>query len=519
MSPIYPQIEAVFRVWRLTLYNSNVKMLIPMDISGTVLEETAKILVVDDEKVIRDILQDFLGAEGYDVTAAGGEEALNLLDEKTFDVLLTDLKMPGMSGMELLENIKSRGIRIIIIIMTGYGTVESAVESIKKGAFDYIQKPFKMRDVDTIVKRGVRQHRLEQENIQLKEIMNLYKISEAVNSTLSLDEILEIILDTVVEEIDADAVTIHELTEDNKWNVMARRAEEETLDGEITDPLGTIKAEDIIAHLEEDSYLLLTGEETEPFFEKMPEVGEIESFLAVPLRIKASVTGMVCAYSFDSRKKFLKGHSFVMGVLAGRASLAIENARLYERLKKVFQETIQTLVIALEAKDPYTSGHTKRVTDYSAMIAKGLKLSPEETELVTRAALLHDIGKIGIRLNYLNKTGELTPEEHEIFKQHTTQGRAILEAAHFLRDLVPIVESHHERIDGMGYPMGLKGDDIPLGGRIIAVADSFDAMTSDRPYRRSLSRKKAIEELKKNSGTQFDSKIVKVFIEQLKKSG
>jgi len=186
--------------------------------------ELARILVVDDEKVIRAILSDYLGAEGYKVvTASSGEEALSVLEKETFNVVLTDLKMPGMSGMELLNEITARGIHVCAIIMTGYGTVESAVESIKKGAFDYIQKPFKMREVQTIVERGAKQHRIEEENIQLKEIMNLYKISEAMTSSLSLDEILDVILDTVLHEIDADVVVVHERSEEKEWTKFEER--------------------------------------------------------------------------------------------------------------------------------------------------------------------------------------------------------------------------------------------------------------------------------------------------------
>ncbi len=482
--------------------------------------ESGQILVVDDEKVILDIISDFLGSEGYRVvTASSGDEAIQHLDNEEFDLVLTDLKMPGMSGMELLEEVKSRYIRPYVIVMTGYGTVESAVECLKKGAFDYIQKPFKMREVESIVSRALKQHRLEEENIQLKEIANLYRVSEAMNSTLSLPEILDTILDTVIHEIDADAVAIHELTEQGEWNFMACRTAPGMGEHEGNKIIGEINGNEVIHGLTEGSHLLLPAEEAEKYFRRKPEVEKFYYFLSVPLRIKSRITGLVSAYSFNPRRKFLKGHAVLQGILAGRAGMAIENARLYERMKKVFQETIQSLAIALEAKDPYTSGHTKRVTEYAVMIAKGMGLSEEEVERITRAALLHDIGKIGVRLHSLNKKDGLTSEEYEMFKQHTIQGRLILEPIKFLSDIIPMVELHHEKYDGSGYPYGLSGEDIPLGARILNVADSFDAMTSDRPYRRSLSRKRAIEELHKNAGAQFDPKVVEVFIEELKKAG
>jgi putative nucleotidyltransferase with HDIG domain len=285
-----------------------------------------------------------------------------------------------------------------------------------------------------------------------------------------------------------------------------------------SDPFGEIRGEEVISYLKENAYQLISAEELGPYFSRLPDLPAFSCFLAVPLRTRVRVTGLVCAYLYGAGKRFHKGHSRVLSVLTDRAGMAIENARLYDQLKNVFQETIQALVTALEAKDPYTSGHTKRVTEYASMIAHGMNLPPEEIERITQAALLHDIGKIGIRVSSLNKPEELTPEEYEIFKQHTTQGRLILEPIHFLKDIIPIAESHHERIDGSGYPQGLKGNEISLGARILAVADSFDAMTSDRPYRRSLSRKKAIDELKKFTGAQFDPEVVAVFIKALKKS-
>jgi putative nucleotidyltransferase with HDIG domain len=208
-----------------------------------------------------------------------------------------------------------------------------------------------------------------------------------------------------------------------------------------------------------------------------------------------------------------------LSIFASRAASAIENAQLYQRLQQTLQETIQGLVTALEAKDRYTSGHTKRVTEYAIMTARGLDFNREDTEKIRRAALLHDIGKIGVHMEALNKVEKLSAKEYEAFKQHPRQSRLILEPIQFLRDIIPIVEAHHERWDGQGYPNGLKGEDIPLGARILAIADSFDAMTSDRPYRKALSRQMAVKELREKAGSQFDPDLVEVFIRELHKSG
>lgn len=479
---------------------------------------SSRILVVDDEKVIRDIMFDFLKGEGFDVTTViNGKEALNLLIKEHFDLVLADLKMPVMDGMELLREIQNRKFRIPTIVMTGFGTLESAVESMKRGAYDYIQKPFKMADVLAVVHRGIKQKKVEEENIQLKEIMNLYKVSEALTSSLSLPEILDIVIDNIMREIDADAVSLH-YNEDNVWRVLARRSIEE-LESDDLDIYGIPRYDSILSYFEINPYLLIEGGGAGPFFEKLPKRPGLRSYMTVPMHVKSKVTGLACCYAYRPGHYFLEGHSRVLSVLSGRAASAIENAQLYQRLQQTLQETIQGLVTALEAKDRYTSGHTKRVTEYAMMAARGMNMDRFGIEQIRRASLLHDIGKIGIRLEALNKPEKLSGGEYEAFKDHPRQSRIILEPIQFLKDIIPIVEAHHERWDGAGYPHGLKGEGIPQGARILAVADSFDAMTSDRPYRRALSRQAAIKELRTNAGSQFDPGVVEVFIREIQKKG
>ena len=178
------------------------------------------------------------------------------------------------------------------------------------------------------------------------------------------------------------------------------------------------------------------------------------------------------------------------------------------KTKEIYVGIIATLAKALEAKDAYTLGHTERVTDYAVKIAQFMGLGEEETETINKAALLHDIGKIGIKPEILDKKESLTPEERNIIKTHPVLGINILSPMKILGEILPIIRYHHERYDGTGYPEGLAAEEIPLGARILAVADSFDAMTSDRPYHLRLSLDAAIMELKNNSGTQFDSAVV-----------
>jgi putative nucleotidyltransferase with HDIG domain len=187
---------------------------------------------------------------------------------------------------------------------------------------------------------------------------------------------------------------------------------------------------------------------------------------------------------------------------------------LYEDLQATFQQTIQSLARTIDKMDRYTSGHSERVARYATNLARWLGLDAVQIEIVRHSALMHDIGKIGCVMN-LNKTGKLTQPEYEVFKRHPTYGREILDPIKFLQPVIPGVHLHHERWDGRGYPLGLAGQDIPLIARIISVADTYDAMTSDRAYRRALPHEVTVNEILRCSGTQFDPDVSNVFTEQI----
>src|SRR5258706_735127 len=200
----------------------------------------------------------------------------------------------------------------------------------------------------------------------------------------------------------------------------------------------------------------------------------------------------------------------MLRIIGSRAAAAIENARLYSDLRATFQQTIEGLAKAIDKMDRYTSGHSDRVAMYATYLATRLGSSLEDIETVRQSVLMHDIGKIGCVLN-LNKPGKLSAQEYEIFKKHPGFGRDILDPIKFLHPLIPGVHLHHERWDGRGYPIGLKGNDVPLIARIISVADTYDAMTSDRAYRRALPHEVAVTEIERCSGTQFDPEMAHSF--------
>jgi len=195
--------------------------------------------------------------------------------------------------------------------------------------------------------------------------------------------------------------------------------------------------------------------------------------------------------------------------------LARRSFELYTKMRKVYLDTIRALAAAIDAKDPYTKGHSERVAETSVALAQELNLSDRDIEDIEYTALLHDIGKIGIADKILGKKGSLTNQEYEKIKEHTIMGANIIEPVDFLKNSYEAIYHHHERYDGKGYPDGVKSKDIPVFSRIIAVADAYDAMNSDRPYRKKLNKDKILKELTDQSGKQFDPEVVEALISVL----
>lgn len=237
----------------------------------------------------------------------------------------------------------------------------------------------------------------------------------------------------------------------------------------------------------------------------------ITALLCVPLKVKDEVIGVISVAHGRAGKIFTSVEQKLLSTLASQAAVALENARLYEETKKMFLSIIGALTAAIDAKDPYTHGHSRRVTYYSMMIADAIGATPEFIETLKLASLLHDVGKIGIPESILRKIDKLTDDEYRTIIGHSLIGAKILGNIDALMHVIPAIKYHHERYGGGGYPDGLKGDDIPLAARILSVADTFDAMTTDRPYRKRLSDEEALRELGRNRGRQFDPELVKVF--------
>ena len=473
-----------------------------------------RILVVDDEDSIREVLTDFLSMEGYSVLAVpSGEEAVERLQSAEFDAVVLDMKMPGMDGLELLEHINELAPGAFTVMMTGYGTVETAIAAMKRGADEYILKPFKVQDVIDMLERGLKQQQLRAENIQLREAVELYKVSESMSETLEPAAVQDILMDTARGQLDADGVAIWAPVGDG-WECV-RRWMRATLDASHAELMASIDAPELERRIRLGDPLVTRGDGARKLVDGAA-AAQLTALLCVPLRESDETVGFLVAFAFNQNSAFAEGKRKMLSILGGRASAAIENARLYTHLQTSFMQTIQAFANLLEDKDPYTHGHSHRVSRYAVMIAEGMELSARDVITVRDSALMHDIGKLGIRYEDINKAEPLTEAEYEMFKSHTTRGKWMLEPIEFLHPLIPGVYHHHERWDGRGYPLGLGEEEIPLMGRILAIADTYDAMTSHRAYRRALPHDVAIREIEAFAGTQFDPNLVPVFVRAIR---
>jgi putative two-component system response regulator len=327
-----------------------------------------RILIVDDEVEITEILADLLSVDYECVRAGSAEQALSQLADNRFQLVISDITMPGMSGLEMIPHVKEHSPDTVVVMISGMQTVESAIGALRLGAFDYLMKPFDLRQVEAVVKRALEHYEL----------------------------------------------------------VVAKQRYEN--------------------HLEE-----LVEQRT------------------------------------------------------------AELDRALNSLEAAYRSTLKALTAALETRDSETHGHSERVVSYSLRLGREYGLNSEQMKSLEFGSLLHDIGKIGVPDSILRKPAKLTEEEWVRMREHPVHGQQILRGIEFLQGAARVVAQHHEQWDGSGYPLGLRGEEIDICARIFSVADAFDAITSDRVYRRGKSYEAAAQELDDWAGRQFDPKIVEAF--------
>lgn len=475
-----------------------------------------KILIIDDEESIRQLCTAVLTSEDYQVTcASNGIEGLKMVGYESFDLILTDIMMPGMGGLQFIITLREIDAEIPIVVITGHGTVETAIESLRLGVQGFLMKPFTIKEFKDSVHDAFIKSRLMKENIRLRALMPLFETAKMIMSQMDLDQLLSTIVDTAIRGTKADRGSLMLIDEKRgELRVAASSGLPPELIASSREKIG----EGIAGWVaEKGSPLIISdGSGLEPNLLESMRDGGISSALCVPLIIKEKVIGVLNLSKTRREDKFTNSDQEMLSVLCGQAAIAIENARLYMRLEDSYLSTIIALSAAVEARDSYTVGHMHHISEYSTAIARELGLGNEEITDIRIAGLLHDLGKIGIPDNILLKPGKLDKTEYDIMKSHPTVGVKIIESIESLKSSSVIIGSHQEQYNGEGYPKGLKGKDIPLGARIVAVADAFDAMTTTRPYRKAMSYKEAFEEIRRYSGTQFDPEVVRCFTKVLK---
>ncbi len=246
---------------------------------------------------------------------------------------------------------------------------------------------------------------------------------------------------------------------------------------------------------------------------------KVRSAMCAPLVNRGKVLGVIYVDSTDRSNLYTKDDLALLSAMALKAGTSLDNARLYDDLRNLFYNTVETLIRAIQARDRYTSGHSARVSRYALLVADKLGFGTKEKRELYLASMLHDIGKIGIPDELLNREGKLTADQMRRIRNHVKVGASMLKALGEMHPIVPLILHHHEAWDGSGYPDGLEGEQIPLMSRILAVADTYDAMTSDRPYRKAVSVGETLDEIKRCSGQSFDPRVVEAFLEVMEEQG
>jgi len=492
------------------------------------------ILVVDDDPIIRNLLDAYLREfKGNNVfLATDGIEGLNWIQKVEMDCVYMDMYMPGFTGLETLGRIKRLNKDVMIVLMTGQPSFEIMIEAIQKGASDFLIKPFQLEQVSLTLERLTKEKRLLNENKMLTEEVRAKKILEELNLKLEKKVKEQTILYTIMDQLSqvrGKEDLFHQIVQMAAHLTEARKVAFFIWDREagllrliagvgvapsrinhLVVPLG----QGIVGKVAQDGMPILgLGEEGLPSFPDESLGGETSSFLAMPLKIRQETFGVLQLADRDQGQPFSEEDLFLLSILSEKAAMTIENIALYENVVSNLYATLKALVSTIEAKDPYTMKHSERVTQLAMTIARRMNRPEEEIAALAFAGPLHDIGKIGVQDYVLLKPSKLNKDEYDMIKMHPTTGERIINQLGISALEKAIIRHHHERWDGAGYPDGLKGNQIPFLCRIISVADAYDAMTSDRSYRKALNQEEALQEITRCSQSQFDPQVVEALVE------
>ncbi len=496
--------------------------------------EQIKVMIVDDDDYVREAITEILSRKGWTVNAFGtAEGALAALAAGGHDVVLADINMPGLSGMDFLSKAKEVAPGVPVVMVTGFPSIDLAVEAMKIGAVDFLAKPFKTEELEIVIRKAVgganvsgthaagnvagravgkmpevARRRIED---KIKELSILHTISETLDEVHEKQDIFRKTMDMGQIVTDADRAFIMVVENENECvAVRAAMGYDHEVVGR-TFPIGMEPFSSVIKN-RCYSYLLTYGEETATLVSSPGEKIEKRPMLLAPMLINKEVVVILGLTFRDNVKEISSDVLSLILNLTAKASLKLENIALSENIFSSIIGALNSLINALDARDTYTKDHSHRVTQYALMIARVLGCAPDVLDSISFAGPLHDIGKIAVRDEILLKREMFTSEEREVMKSHVIRGEEILRPLNLLSSEKAVVLYHHERWDGGGYPNGLSHSQIPVVARIFSVADTFDAMTSTRPYRKALSMEVARDEIIRCRGTQFDPEVVEAFL-------
>ena len=470
--------------------------------------ELLSVLVVDDNpSVLRFLVLAFRANGCIPVEASTAEQALELLKDQRFDLVVSDIKMPGLSGLDLLRAVKSSQPATPVVLITGAPSVNSAVFGLRHGAYDYLSKPFAIQDVQDLVRRFQRDRDdrraalpagLTDELARRQYgVEVLFRIGQLALEGAEPGVFIETVLGYAMESLRAAAAMIILRGEDGTFKA-TQKGQPETLQG--------------LAGMLSSAFDRLVSSNGKETIALAGDSGALAAIAAVVPGLGDSV-GILCVARDAEDTAFLPDERELLLGYAQTTAVALQKLLLRDNVEQNLVDTITAFVNAIESKDRYLKGHSARVSVYSAEIGKVLGMSDAEVLVVSRAGMLHDLGKLVMLDSILGKPGRLTSEEFDVMKTHPVVGDRILAPLRFLAREAQAVRYHHERYDGEGYPDQLKADAIPFIARVVTVADAFDAMTSNRPYRKGMPVEVAFGEIEKGLGRQFDPSFAAAFLE------